>query len=49
MKNVNALLEEHQYEQLREVSHVTRRSMSEIIREALNQWFRAREKPEKES
>ena len=42
MQNVNALLTEEQYEQLRDVAHVARRSMSDILREALDAWFRRR-------
>jgi predicted DNA-binding protein len=39
MQNVNALLTDEQYEHLRNAAHETRRSMSEILREALDAWF----------
>jgi len=39
--NVNALLTDEQYEQLRDVAHVARRSMSDILREALDAWLLA--------
>lgn len=38
-KNVNALMDEVTYERLRTASFETRKSMSEIIREALALWF----------
>jgi hypothetical protein len=40
-KNVNALMDEATYERLRTASFETRKSMSEIIREALALWFEA--------
>ncbi len=46
MQNVNALLTEEQYEQLRDAAHLARRSMSDILREALDAWFRASAKEE---
>jgi hypothetical protein len=42
-KNVNALMDEATYERLRTASFETRKSMSEIIREALSLWFHQRE------
>jgi Ribbon-helix-helix protein, copG family len=42
-KNVNALMDEVTYERLRGASFETRKSMSEIIREALALWFEKRE------
>jgi len=38
-KNVNALLEDDQYEQLRRAAFETRRSMTDILREALQDWL----------
>jgi len=38
-KTVNALMDEATYEQLRKAAFETRKSMSEIIREALALWF----------
>lgn len=38
-KNVNALLDDAQYERLRKVAFETRRSMTDIIREALGDWL----------
>lgn len=38
-KNVNALLEEDQYERLRKAAFDSRRSMTDILREALEDWL----------
>lgn len=38
-KNVNALLEDAQYERLRRAAFETRRSMTDILREALEDWL----------
>lgn len=38
-KNVNALLDDAQYERLRTVAFGTRRSMTDILREALEDWL----------
>ena len=45
--NVNALLADEQYEHLRGTAHLARRSMNDILREALDAWFRASAKKEK--
>jgi hypothetical protein len=42
-RNVNALMDDATYERLRMASFETRKSMSEIIREALALWFKRRE------
>ena len=41
-KNVNALMDEPTYEQLRKSAYETKLSMSEIIRQALLLWFEQR-------
>ena len=38
-KNVNALLDDAQYERLRKVAFKTRRAMTDILREALEDWL----------
>ena len=38
-KNVNALLEDDQYERLRQAAFDTRRPMTDILREALQDWL----------
>lgn len=43
-KNVNALMDEATYEQLRKAAFEARKSMSEIIREALALWFAAKDR-----
>jgi hypothetical protein len=42
-KNVNALLEDTQYERLRKAAFETRLAMTEILREALEDWLNRRE------
>ena len=42
-KNVNALMDEATHERLRRAAFETRKSMSEIIREALVLWFEQHE------
>jgi predicted DNA-binding protein len=38
-RNVNALLEDTQYERLRRAAFETRRPMTDILREALEDWL----------
>jgi hypothetical protein len=42
-KNVNALLEDPQYERLRTAAFEVRRPMTDIIREALEDWLKRHE------
>jgi Ribbon-helix-helix domain len=47
-KNVNTLLEDAQYERLRRAAFETRRPMTDILREALEDWLsRYEEEPGK--
>lgn len=42
-KNVNALLEDVQYERLRKAAFEERRAMTDILREALEDWLNRHE------
>ena len=42
-RNVNALLEDAQYERLRTAAFEVRRPMTDIIREALDDWLKRHE------
>ncbi len=48
-KNVNALLDEDQYERLRQAAFVTHRPMTDILREALEDWLTRHEAGHEES
>ena len=42
-KNVNTLLDDVQYERLRKTAYETRRAMTDILREALEDWLNCHE------
>lgn len=46
-KNVNALLDDAQYERLRTAAFKTRQAMTEILREALEDWLNRYEADDK--
>jgi Ribbon-helix-helix protein, copG family len=48
-RNVNALLEDAQYERLRRAAFETRRPMTDILREALEDWLNLHEGGEGDS
>jgi hypothetical protein len=43
-RNVNALLQDPQYERLRQAAFESRRSMTDILREALEDWLNRRDR-----